>query len=138
MQASRARVAPANAARPICANLRQGVGAGNPLCQLRTYRHAVAAALPQVAALDERPLSAERSKVATPGGSRGAAALQRLAAMQLAALQSACRPAPWHGGEHRLQSGPVPAAQVRFTHSLPRTPHHVPDSQPFRRDIVSP
>lgn len=64
--------------------------AGNPLCQLRTYRHAVAAALPQVIALDGRQLSAERSAAVTPGGSKGAVALQHLAAMQLQAFQQVC------------------------------------------------
>ena len=64
--------------------------AGNPLCQLRTYRVAVATALLQVRELDGRQLSAERAATATPGGSKGAFALQHLAAMQLQAFQQVC------------------------------------------------
>ena len=66
-----------------------GVLADNQLCTLHTYRHAVAAALPQLQTLDGQELAAERTATATPGGSKGATALQHLAAMQLQAFSQA-------------------------------------------------
>jgi len=59
---------------------------GNGLCGLRTYRQAVAAALPHVQHLDSRGLAAERSAGGMPGGVKGATALQHLASVQLQAF----------------------------------------------------
>ncbi len=53
---------------------------------MRTYRQAVAAALPQVQHLDGRGLAAERGPDGVLGGTKGATALQHLAAMQLQAF----------------------------------------------------
>ena len=59
---------------------------GNGLCGLRTYRQAVAAALPHVQHLDGQGLAAERGAGGMLGGVKGATALQHLAAMQLQAF----------------------------------------------------
>ena len=65
---------------------RCSLSTGNGMCGLRTYRPAIAAALPHVQLLDGRNLATQRGAAATPGGAKGASALQHLAAMQLQAF----------------------------------------------------